>query len=232
MATLALRIALVAIAVALAGGLWWSQVQGAWPVAAAASTPAPPAGHAAPVSADGDGGHAHAHAAPVPAAAALDGDSLFHLRDAWTDQRGHMLRLADLAGHPTVVVMFYGNCMTACPVLLRDAERIEAALPVLDRARTRFLMVTFDPASDTPERMAAYAAEKGLDRERWSFLTADDRAVRRLAGALGVRYRPDGQGGFAHSNLVTLLDPGGVVALRREGLGLDPEPVVAAIAGM
>ncbi len=125
--------------------------------------------------------------------------------------------------------MFYGNCMSACPVLLRDAELIEKALPETDRARTHFLMVTFDPEHDTPERMAAYAAEKGLDRERWSFLTADERAVRRLAGALGVRYRPDGAGGFAHTNLITVLDEGGVVATQLEGLALGPERAVAAI---
>lgn len=175
---------------------------------------------------------AHEHPAALAAESVLDGASLFHLRDAWTDQRGRTLHLADLEGHPTVVVMFYGSCMTACPVLLRDAELIEAALPEADRARARFLMVTFDPVNDTPERMADYAAEKGLDRERWFFLTADGSAVRRLAGVLGVRYRPDGRGGFAHTNLVTLLDPGGVVTLRREGLGLDPGPVAAAIAAM
>lgn len=174
----------------------------------------------------------HAHPTALAAEATLSGDSVFHLRDAWTDQHGRTLRFTDLAGHPTVVVMFYGNCMTACPVLLRDAERVEAALSDAERARTRFLMVTFDPDHDTPERMAAYAAAKGLDRDRWSFLTADARAVQRLAAALGVRYRADGQGGFAHTNLVTLLDPNGVVAMRREGLGLDAGPMAAAIAEM
>jgi protein SCO1 len=173
----------------------------------------------------------HVHGAPLGADAPLDGASLFHLDDVWTDQRGRAVRLADLRGHPTVVVMLYGSCVTACPVLLRDAELIDRALAAADRARTRFLVVTFDPERDTPERMAAYAAEKGLEDERWSFLTGDDRAVKRLAGVLGVRYRPDGQGGFAHSNLITVLDPEGVVAARLEGLGVGPDAAVAAIAG-
>lgn len=193
-------------------------------IAIAALAPAADAQGTAPEAA-----HAHAHGAPLAADAPLAGASLHHLDDVWTDQHGASTRLVDHRGHPLVVVMFYGNCMSACPVLLRDAEIIERALPEGERARTHFLMVTFDPTNDTPERMAAYAAEKGLDRDRWSFLTADERAVRRLAGALGVRYRPDGQGGFAHTNLITVLDEEGVVAARLEGLGLGPDAAVAAI---
>lgn len=172
----------------------------------------------------------HAHAPPLAAAAPLPGASLLHLDDVWTDHRGDAVTLADHRGHPTVIVLFYGTCITACPVLLRDAELIEAALPDDVRAAVRFLMVTFDPERDTPERLAAYAAEKGLDRERWSFLTADDRAVRRLAAALGVRYRPDGQGGFAHTNLITVLDGDGVPIAHLEGLGLGPDAAVVALA--
>ena len=174
----------------------------------------------------------HAHAAELPADAPLPGASLHHLEDVWTDHRGDGVRLADHRGHPTVVVLFYGTCISACPVLLRDAELIEAGLPDDLRATTHFLMVTFDPERDTPERLAGYAADKGLDRERWSFLTADDRAVRRLAAALGVRYRPDGQGGFAHTNLITVLDGDGVPVARLEGLGLGPDAAVAALAAV
>ncbi len=194
-----------------------------------AIAPAPTAHVVEPHAVEPHAVEPHAHAAPLAADAPLPGASLLHLDDVWTDHRGDAVRLADHRGHPTVVVLFYGTCISACPVLLRDAELIEAALPDDVRAATRFLMVTFDPERDTPERLAAYAAEKGLDRERWSFLTADDRAVRRLAAALGVRYRPDGQGGFAHTNLITVLDGDGVPVARLEGLGLGPDAAVAAL---
>jgi protein SCO1/2 len=203
-------------------------------LAGCAGTVADAAPAAAPATATtrgaADAGHHTHHAAPLAADAPLPGASLLHLDDVWTDHRGDAVRFLDHRGHPTVVVLFYGTCISACPVLLRDAELIEAALPEDVRAATRFLMVTFDPERDTPERLAAYAAEKGLDRERWSFLTADERAVRRLAAALGVRYRPDGQGGFAHTNLITVLDGEGVPIARLEGLGSGPDAAVAALA--
>ncbi len=183
---------------------------------------------AAPASAD-PMPEGHMHGAPLAADAPLAGASLHHLDDVWLDQHGQATRLVDHRGHPLVVVMFYGSCTSACPVLVHDAELIEGALPEADRARTHFLMVTFDPERDTPESMAAYANEKGLDRDRWSFLSGDARAVARLAGALGVRYRPDGAGGFAHTNLVTVLDEEGVIATQIEGLAAGPEDAVAAI---
>jgi protein SCO1 len=127
-------------------------------------------------------------------------------------------------------VMFYGNCMTACPILLRDAENLERALSAEARERTRFVMVTFDPEHDTPERLAAYADDKGLDRERWSFLSGDPRAIRRLAAALGVQYRAAADGHFSHSNLITVLDREGVIALQIEGLGRPLDRAVAVIA--
>ena len=51
------------------------------------------------------------------AARADHGESLFHLDAVWEDHRGGTLSLADLRGHPVVLVMFYGNCTTACPIL-------------------------------------------------------------------------------------------------------------------
>ena len=50
-----------------------------------------------------------------------------------------------------------------------------------------------------------------------------------LAALLGVRYRPDVDGTIAHSNIITLLDAGGEIAVQQEGLGTDPAPAVAAL---
>lgn len=197
---------------------------GALSVAALAACDRAPAEAAATSAAPS--GHEHP---PALVAAPLPGTSVLHLDDVWTDHHGRAVRLGDLRGHPLVVVMFYGTCATACPVLVHDAELIEQALPTDVRAATRFLMVSFDPAVDTPDVLAAYAAARGLDRAGWSFLGADERAVRRLAGVLGVRYRPDGRGGFSHTNLITVLDPDGVPIARLEGLGLGPEGAVAAL---
>lgn len=45
-----------------------------------------------------------------------------------------------------------------------------------------------------------------------------------------MQYRDAGNGMFAHSNVVTVVDPHGVPTARLEGLGIDLGPAVAAIA--
>jgi protein SCO1/2 len=44
----------------------------------------------------------------------------------------------------------------------------------------RFVSFSVDPVRDTPERLREYAAEFGADLTRWSFLTGDFEAVRRV----------------------------------------------------
>lgn len=173
--------------------------------------------------------HDPAQTLPAQPFAELSGDSLYHLKSAWTDQHQEALTLPELAGGPVVVVMFYGDCTTACPLLVKSAEDIEAALPESLRDVTRFVMVSFDTERDTPGRLLDYAASKGLDRDGWHWLVGSPLQTRQLATMLGVQYRDAGNGMFAHSNVVSVLDTGGVPVARLEGLGVELGPAVDAI---
>lgn len=182
------------------------------------------------------GGHAgddaHAHHTPMQAQEAARDHSLFHLNAHWQTQAGESFTFRQLAGNPTVITMIYGSCTTACPVLVNDARRIDRAAPESIRANLQVVIVSFDPARDTPERMADYASEYGVDADRWHFLHGEPADIRTLAAMLGVRYRDNGDGTFDHSNVVTLLDHEGRVAERSEGLARPVEPFVAALESL
>lgn len=171
----------------------------------------------------------HAGHEPLAADAPLPGASLYHLDAVWTDHRGETLRLADLRGGPVIVTMIYASCETACPILVRDAGRVFDALPEGVRDRTRVLVVSFDPARDAPERLAAYVDASGLDHPNWRFAVGEPHATRALAALLGVRYRELENGMFSHTNLITVLGPDGAVRQRSEGLGQPVEPAVEAV---
>jgi len=190
-------------------------------LAAAALAENPHAGH-----------DAHAHHTPMHAEPATHGHSLFHLDAEWLTDRGESFRLDDLAGKPTVITMIYGSCTTACPVLVNDARRIDRAVPEAIRDDLQVVIVSFDPARDTPERMADYAESFEVDAERWHFLHGDPADIRTLAAMLGVRYRDNGDGSFDHSNLITLLDADGRVARRSEGLARPVGPIVEKLVGL
>lgn len=104
-----------------------------------------------------------------------------------------------------------------------------AALPEDLKGSTQFVMVTFDTERDTPDNLRAYAESKGLDRDNWHWLVGTPLQTRQLATLLGVQYRDAGNGMFAHSNLVTVVDPQGVPTARIEGLGVKLDPAIEAI---
>ncbi len=63
-------------------------------------------------------------------------------------------------------------------------------------------------------------------------LGGDDDTVRELAAALGVGYRPDGQGGFNHTAVISLLDARGNVVFQQRGTEARSEELLAKVSGI
>src|ERR1044071_8442137 len=71
--------------------------------------------------------------------------------------------------------------------------------------------ITVDPARDTPERLAAYAARAGADPHKWSFLTGPLDAVERAVVdgfKIGVdrHATADGFWDIVHGEHLVLVD--------------------------
>jgi protein SCO1 len=147
----------------------------------------------------------------------LSARSLYQLDTAFTTDTGQPFSLAELQGHPVVLTMFFASCSYACPLLLTDLQALRAQLPAETRDRTRFVLVSFDVARDTPPALAAFRRQRTLD-EQWILLHGADDAVRELAALLGVKYKQEANGSFAHSNLFTVLNPAGEIVHQRQGL--------------
>lgn len=153
-----------------------------------------------------------AQAAEVPA------DSLYQLHARLTTQDGQASTLDLYLGQPTLVTMFYASCPHVCPTLIAGMQNMERQLPAPAKKRLRVLMVSVDPARDTPEKLKQLAAQHRADPERWTFARMEDDDVRKLAAALGIRYRqlPDGE--FNHSTVITLLDKNGRIVHRTSNM--------------
>jgi len=181
---------------------------------------------------DGDHGHdmhaEHAtHAAAALPAGEPSGGSLYVVDRTWRDAADKAVRWPELAGKPRLVAMLYTSCEHVCPLIVEHMQTVERRLDDTARARLHATLVSFDPERDTPARLAAYAEQKKLDRNRWTLLTGAPGDTRELAALLGVQYRklPDGE--FAHSNTITLLDAAGNIVYQRKRLD---EPLDALIA--
>ena len=161
--------------------------------------------------------------APQPDAATAPSlyDLPLHLRDA----SGSTIHLDVARGHVVLVSMFYASCPAACPVLVEELRSMLAAIGDRD---VRVVLVSFDPARDTPERLRELATARHLDA-RWTLAAADDGDARLLSAALGIKYRKLADGSFSHTSAVVALDGDGRPIARMDRLG-DHSDLVAAVS--
>ncbi|HAB19605.1 MAG TPA: SCO family protein [Verrucomicrobiota bacterium] len=157
--------------------------------------------------------------------------SLYQLESVWTSDVGTRTRLGVFRGRPQIVALFFTHCEYACPILVSELKRLEQALPADLRERVDFLLISFDSARDTPAQLADYRRVHELDLAHWSLLRGEVDDVRELAALLGVNYRADARGQFAHSNVITVLDAEGSIARQFTGLKLPVDDVIKVLSG-
>lgn len=166
---------------------------------------------------------------PLAAQTNYTDKSLFLLDSTWTSDTGRSVKLGVLRGKPQVVAMIFASCQFTCPLTVSDLQRIEAALPPDLRTNVGFTLITFDSVRDTPKVLHAYRAEHGLSTQNWTLLRGEPDDVQELAALLGVVYRQDAKGDFAHSNLITVLNAEGEIVLQQPGINLPPDEIVAKL---
>jgi cytochrome oxidase Cu insertion factor (SCO1/SenC/PrrC family) len=158
------------------------------------------------------------------------------------DSAGGSRRLAELThGRITVMSFIYTRCaaVKACPYatgVLMELHRESAADLALAK-ELRLVSLSFDPANDTPERMAAYSAFADEHRTGapWHFVTtrseADLKPILEAYGqAIDKRDNPaDSTGPLNHSLRVFLVDAAGNIRNIYSSGTLDPRLVLADV---
>ncbi|MEW6776132.1 MAG: SCO family protein [Bdellovibrionota bacterium] len=158
-------------------------------------------------------------------------DSLYQLESSWLTQDGKEIRLGSLAGSPVVIALVYTSCKASCPLILGDFRKIHKNLSE-NASRISFVLVSMDPDRDTPGRLKEF--EKGQKFPapgRWVLLNGKEESVRELAAALNVSYRKTGKE-FAHSNVITVLDPTGKIAHQQPQPGSSVQKTIETIQGL
>src|SRR5436305_3508960 len=97
------------------------------------------------------------------------------------DERGKLVRLADLRGRPVVVTFLYTTCRDSCPL---TAQQIRIALDDLGHD-VPVVAVSVDPTNDTPQRARAFDLKQGMTgRMRWVLGTSAE--LQRIWRAYGI----------------------------------------------
>ena len=155
--------------------------------------------------------------------------SIYNLPATWTTQENEKLELQDLRGNVLVMVMIYTSCKAACPRLVADMRNIEKQVPEKDLDKVKFIMVSIDPETDTPQRLKKFSEENVMTEDHWMFLRGTPEDTREFAAVLAVSYKKISPIDFSHSNIISVFDEDGVLVHQQEGLGVDNEETVAAI---
>lgn len=155
--------------------------------------------------------------------------SVYQLDATWTNDDGQTVKLSSLRGRPQVIAMFFANCQSTCPLLVYQMKQVEEALPETVRKNVGFALASFDSKRDTPAALKNYRVQHGLSHDNWTLLNGNADSVLDLAAVLGVKYKEDAQGQFAHSNLITLLNAEGEIVYQQADLSSDCQELVRQI---
>ncbi|PCJ26602.1 MAG: SCO family protein [Flavobacteriales bacterium] len=153
-------------------------------------------------------------------------ESIFNLTSKWNTQNNKTIELKELKGDVLVMVMIYTTCKAACPRLVADMRSIHEKV---NNDKVKYVLVSIDPETDTPERLKEFAIENQMDNDQWIFIqgTVDD--VREFSNVLAVKYKQISPMDFSHSNIISVFDEDGVLHHQQEGLGVDNKETVSKI---
>jgi cytochrome oxidase Cu insertion factor (SCO1/SenC/PrrC family) len=158
------------------------------------------------------------------------------------DSSGRSRRLFELTrGRITVLSFIYTRCAAAkaCPYatgVLNQLHRSSQQDRLLEK-NLRLVSLSFDPANDTPKRMAAYSAWAGgrTNAAEWSFITtASEQKLRPILEAYGQavdkkRNAADPTGPLNHTLRVFLIDRAGRIRNIYSSGTLDPRLVLSDV---
>ncbi|MCG6551580.1 MAG: SCO family protein [Candidatus Magnetominusculus sp. LBB02] len=137
------------------------------------------------------------------------------------DSYGKDRTMSDIiGGKPLIMSIIYTRCETAC-IIITDGLT-EVVKKMGDAGKDyNVLTLSFDP-SDTPERLAKFRTQWGLDGPGWVVASGEDADLKKLLSAIGFSYKLDKETGeFIHPNLLVILTPDGRISRYVYGVNYD-----------
>jgi protein SCO1/2 len=151
--------------------------------------------------------------ARIPLAAPGETRSLFGAAWTWRDEQGEAVRFDRWRGAPIFVSMVFTSCTSACPRTIERLRRVSDTFKSEGRAAT-FVLVTLDPANDTPDQLRRFKLSRGLPPE-WHLLRGDDGETRALADLLQVKVVENAH--IFHDSRIVVFDRDGKLAGQLHG---------------
>ena len=126
------------------------------------------------------------------------------------DHKGKSFSRAQLLGRWTLVFFGFTHCPDICPTTMVELADLKSQLASTEAEATQVVMVSVDPARDTPERLSEYVP---YFHPEFLGVTGDFAAILSFAQRLNAPFRklsePDGDYQMEHTANVVLMNPRG-----------------------
>jgi protein SCO1 len=156
--------------------------------------------------------------------------NVLSLETKWRAEDGSRVSLSSMKGKTYALTFVYTSCAGSCPLTTRKLKRLDEALVKAGKPLD-LIVVSLDPAHDTPEALVAYRARYGLEEsKRFRILVGDDAQVRTLTMLLEFKYTRNPESGvIMHDNAVFLIGPDGSVRTSMSSLDQAMDEFVGAV---
>jgi cytochrome oxidase Cu insertion factor (SCO1/SenC/PrrC family) len=143
-----------------------------------------------------------------------------------TDQHGHQVSLASLAGHTVVLTFLDPVCVSDCPLIAQELRLTDQMLGST-AGRVDLVAVVNNPLYNTVAFTNAFDRQEGLDQlSNWTFLTGSVDQLHKVWDDYGVQTQVAPAGAMiAHSDILYIINRSGHT---REIIDSDPGAGTAA----
>ncbi len=156
-------------------------------------------------------------------------ESLLHVRRnhkvldfSLIDQNGDTITEEDYQDKIYVTDFFFTRCMTICPIMTTNMEKLQAEF--IDDDEIMFLSHSVTPVIDSVSVLRAYADKKGVIDAKWHITTGDKKHIYELARKSYFAVLDEGDGGlqdFIHTENFVLVDKKRQIRGYYDGTDID-----------
>ncbi|WP_407297161.1 SCO family protein [Stutzerimonas zhaodongensis] len=128
------------------------------------------------------------------------------------DERGQTVTTDALRNRWHLLFFGFTACPDVCPTTLSDIRRLMGQLPATVREQLQVVLITADPARDTPEALRTYLDYFRADFKGW---TGEMAELQKLSKGLGLPFVPatqtSGNYSVSHSGNLAIVTPEGTL---------------------
>lgn len=143
----------------------------------------------------------------------------------------------DYKGKTVVIGFIYTHCPDICPMTTHNVSMIKEKLDKQDAQDVAYVDISFDPERDTPSVLQEYAKVRGINTDRFNFLTGDKNTIKALLKDCKIYAIPgdttivgsDTSYFFIHTDRISVMDPEGKIRAEYKGSTANMEELLKDI---